>query len=323
MAEAVSVTLLPDERTSFEDAQQRRHTLCWHVLLDTVVSNGSDIARNASVAGVSIPVVKPIPSSYPGDPFAVCRTVDVQPVEGNRLLFKVTAQYSTAIVGPPGEDGPSDNPDPLQRPADVSWSFEVEPYFQQWDINGKPFLNSAMFPFDPPPQIDEYVLTLTIVNNEPTYNAATAYQYIGTVNEAAGEIAGLNVPVGCCLCTQISGTRQFEAGVSFWEVVYQFKIRGQQSLTYTTNGTWNGTTTGLVAGWDVAVLDAGYQKRTAGGVQNILDADDDIVKQPWPLNGSGTVLGDPTTGNSVLSGFVYVVFQVYQRADFTAFNFAN
>lgn len=317
MADVVSVTMLPDDRATFEDAEQRRHTISWHVLLDEVVENGSDIARSAT----GIPVVKPTPSSYPGDPFAVCRTVAVDPVEGNRLLFKVVANYSTAIVGPPGEGGPSDNPDPTQRPADVSWSFEVDQTYYQRDLDGNPFINSAQQPFDVVPSIDNYILVLNVTKNEATYDAGVAYDYIGTINDAAGELSGLTVGVGECLCTQISAARFFESGISYWQISYQFKIRASEVLTVVHSGEWDAPASETVRGWDCALLDAGYAKFTASGVEAIVGSDGQPVTAPWPLDGTGDVAINPIAAYATLTTPVYVVFRVFEEKDFSVFNF--
>jgi hypothetical protein len=323
MANVVSVTLLHDERRTIETADGRQHTLSWHVLLDEAVINGSDIARTAQdpSTGMKIPVARPVPDAYYGDPFVVCQGISSQPVEGNRCLFKVTAQYGT-IQGPPSDGGPSDNPDPLQRAPDISWSFETEPLFRSTDISGNPFVNSANFLFDPPPQIDRQILVLNVLINEATYNATLAYQYIGTINQSGGSILGFSFGEGEALCTAISGQRQYENGYTYWQVSYQFKFKASFTAIHKLANAPAAASSGIIPAWDHAVLDSGYYTRSvADGIQRIKDADDVEMQQPWPLDGAGGLLVPVSAGGGVIVNPVFIVFQVYERADFTAFNF--
>lgn len=312
----VSVSELFEDRRTFEDAQQRRHTRSWHVLVDTVGSDSSYVAQTAT----GIPVVKPVPTPFSGDPFAVCRTVSCEPVSGNRKLFKVTAEYSTAIVGEvEGQGGSDSNPNPVSRPAQVIWSSELMPSFQRVDVNGLAFVNSARQSIDPPPQIVESILTLTVNRNEANYDPAIASDYIDTTNENEGTIGGLIMPVGCCWCVSIDGQRQYEAGYSYWAVTYQFKFKREYSV-------YDGRLPPAdvdVPGWDVAELDQGYYTfDSTDGLKQIVDSDGEPIREPWLLDGAGGLLIPvDETGYADTTDPVYLVFQVKERRDFSVFDF--
>ncbi|HEV7297753.1 MAG TPA: hypothetical protein VGN72_00185 [Tepidisphaeraceae bacterium] len=142
-------------------------------------------------------------------------------------VHEVTAVYS---VPPNGSwQTPEDDADPLDAPAEISWSPNIvsEPFDR--DIDGNPVLNSAGdAPANPPSRTYVYS-TLTITTNEEFYNYAGYKPYINTVNSDSIEVDQPNsttvtFAAGTVKCVSIAPARMYKATDSYVPITRTFEI---------------------------------------------------------------------------------------------------
>lgn len=147
-------------------------------------------------------------------------------------------------------------------------------------------LNSAGFPFDPPQEIEDYIIILTYVRNEPlaSYNPGIAQAYMGRSNSDVF----LGTARGCARIEDYTGVLAFENGLQFYKVTYRFAFREE--------------------GWDIELYDCGFQRRAGGAgsgsgsgsgsggaracgeVRNFLDRAGLPRAEPTALDGDGNEL---------------------------------
>lgn len=231
---------------------------------------------------------------YPDDLGATATRVSVEQDPGIFLLWRVTVEYET-VTG--NQNQAAEDEDPLNRPAELEWSFAQFTKVADQDIDGNMITNSAGDPFDPPPEIDDSRPVLRIARNEAGFSAATAVEFMDAVNDDAffgGQPGQVKV-------ANISAVRQFENGIPFWRVVYEFHFRRE--------------------GWSLQILDRGYRilvggvpepvvedvKNPGGGTETFQE-----VREPILLNGAG--LPKPSTPPP--SPGVYLSFDVYKTKTF-------
>lgn len=181
--------------------------------------------------------------------------------------------------------------DPLSRPTVVSYSFAQ---FQQpvWkDVNGQSIVNSAGFYFDPPVEVDQSRLIVTMTRNEPVFDPAVAVNYQDGVNSDPW----YGFSAGTVKVQSITGTLEQENGEWFWRVVYEFHVR------------WDG--------WTLSVLDQGlYQKGGSGqNPKPCTDNSGNQLVEPALLDGAGNQLANPSPATAV-----YRNFTVYRSVAFAS-----
>ncbi len=174
-------------------------------------------------------------------------------------------------------EGPLANPIVVNHPA----------------TKGKPVVNSAGQPFDPPLEVPDWHAVVHITAFFPIANYRNIRKYLGKVNKSPW----MGWPKGCAVCTGYSITSVYEQGKWFWEVQIEVEFNDE--------------------GWNpVKVLDCGTMYidadigREARKLRPIVDpVTGQPVTHPVPLNGFGQPLkaGEP---------FVYLKFQGYDEADF-------
>lgn len=184
----------------------------------------------------------------------------------------------------------NDERNPLVQPLDISWgTFEEKRAF--WlDVNQDPSVNKAGEEFDPPLEREEAGLTLTIVKNVGinAFDPVTAVAFLWHVNDdtfygfAAGRV----------LLARLSARKQTEAGVSYWQLTYEFRIRLEEHK------------------WKIRVLNAGYRELVGTELRPIMIRGQPISK-PHPLDSNGVKLADPSPAN-----VIYCEFTAYPEADF-------
>jgi hypothetical protein len=255
--------------------------------------------------------------------------------------WTVTCEYSTRTFDPKllnknsGQD--TGGSDPLSRSPDVQWSFLpfTRPMVRDggsiiWagDGNGKPqfgsglasgtlILNtpgqpiqpinprvvsdSAGTPFDPPLEYDDSRMVMNYRRNEAFYDPIVARLYKDAINTdvflqnspnivvknpdgTIGAFGGL--PPGSVKCANIGAVRKFESSTFYFEINYEFHISFD--------------------GWFAAVPDAGYYQLDSNGNRTpILDAKNNPVISPWPLNGAGVAYTADQVTNQGRSSFNY------------------
>ncbi len=252
---------------------------------------------------------------------ARCKDRKVDRNSQNPFQWKVKLEYGT--------DWQLSNPDPTLRPAKVRGEVvtyrEAVASGQRWKFIGgilspdpaqSPILNSALCPFDPPPERDVTRRRITITRYELNDPDPICEPYVDTVNAAMWR----NYPPGCakyCGCSY-EGPEWFN-GQYYYLVTHTVdckKISSASNLSYRSEG------------WTLILLDAGYMKLDqveAGDLDTgapgvfklnlIRDEASNPFANPQLLNGNGQPLPLPAPGT--LPDAVYDAWRIYPMTDFT------
>lgn len=194
-------------------------------------------------------------------------------------LYEMEVEYEPpTIQDEAGGGGPGSNP--FADPPEVEWGFTTlkqgldlvyrnkpdSSNLNSWDEAESAVrlgaLNSAKEPFDPQPEVNEQILTLTVTRNEPTYNPLLAIVYADATNSDSFPPYG--VPPGKALMLPWKSTRQFKSGIFYWKVRYEVHFRKK--------------------GWDLKLVDHGsyyWDNGYVNGAKKIRFTDE---------------FGNPTTG---------------------------
>ncbi len=195
--------IAPDGTHSYEET--------WIVRTNNPNDRG-DIIRNAS----GLPKQG---NQYPEDAGAIVTNVDPVQESEQQRVWRVAIKYDSKSTKLPSEDGQVAQ-NPLERPAIISWSSAlIEKTFPK-DLDGKPFVDMAGSPFDPPPAIPFSNLILTIQRNEAGIDP---FRIVGFVN-GVNQVDFFGIPRGHVLMTGFSANQGFGNGVPFWDVSYQFEV---------------------------------------------------------------------------------------------------
>ncbi len=215
---------------------------------------------------------------------------------GNPLEWIVTVSYAWYSVNEVG-GGPEANP--LLMPIDVSWGFKDYDHVVEMDIDGKPVLNSAKDPYDPPLVIQVPNQLMTVVRNEAYYNVGAAYAYRNSINQDS--FAGQSPHFAKCF--GITPKNLFHPTVGwYYQVTYEFEFMNPRNSA---DG----------KGFVKSLLDRGLRKldfNTGKPVHIYLNSQP--ITQPMLLDGSGGVL--PVNGAPN-----YIDFKVFPELPFSDFNF--
>ena len=157
----------------------------------------------------------------------------------------------------------------------ISFVVSVEPVDR--DAAGKPIVNSAQEPFDPPVTREQYDLEYTIVRNEPSFDEAEALKYTAAVNSDEWR---RHKPGTCRLVR--TGRKVITADDEYWQVTNIIRVRAD--------------------GWGTRKEDKGYREATGDVVdgkavyRNVRDENGHAMTRPVPLDGKGkrAAKGAPT-----------------------------
>lgn len=178
------------------------------------------------------------------DDFALCTRVHASPLsDKSPFTWLVEADYSTDHQDEKNNENPEN---PLAEPAEVSFDFETKSvvvtraldpdassaqtsmnpkFMDPNNVKGqapdpleltKGIVNSAGEPFDPPPEMEDSIPTLTISRNEAFFNPMLATAFKGAVN--SDDFLGAK-PRQACI-KGISASRQQKGSFRFWKVNY-------------------------------------------------------------------------------------------------------
>jgi len=278
------VTQLWRGRSHSSDAQGgRTYRRKFDVYTDDKATEQSEVRQ-----AVGVPRIGDI---YPEDTGATVIGLQVEQEPNHDKLWHVTANYSTDTGN---QNTGAEEENPLDRPAELEWSFVQFTKIAETDLNGEALLNSSGEIFDPPPEMDDSRPVLRIARNEAAFSAALAVDFMDAVNLDAffgGQPGQVKV-------ASISAVRQFENDVAFWRVVYEFHYRREL--------------------WDLRVLDQGFHTFdgvTLDVIRELVNNVDDgpgtfqPVQKPERLDGMGGRLAPPEAS-------VYLPYQVYKNRTF-------
>jgi hypothetical protein len=248
---------------SLDDAFKREYVRIFSVKVDSIYDGPQVILSATGVPRIWDPYV----TATDADLGALCKKLDPRQTD-TRNLWELQADYSSEV-----KEQSQQAQNPLDRPAEIEWSFAKYQKAVDRDIYGKAIRNSAGLPFDPPPEIDEGRPILTINRNEATFNFANAYAYQDAVNQDTF----FGAPPGGFRVNNIRGRRQYENGLSFWAVTYEFEYRGET--------------------WFYRPMDRGKTQvdPADGKLVAIADKYGQPVTEPVPLDGHGQPLSEAAT----------------------------
>lgn len=285
---------------SIDEGSVRRFTRTFRVRTDNPYDGPLTVLVQSSVPRVGDFYAE---QSGAVDTGSRCRSVTPTQDQNERTEWMVRCEYSSerpaqSIDTQQGRVDPAEwVENPLLRPATYRWGTSAttrvvdKAELLQDDLSwlvDQPVANSAGYKFDPPPEIEEFNLTLSVVRNEAIFDPFVAYQYTGAINTDV--FLGL-FAADVARCLGITGESQFENGSYFWRVSYEFEFR--------------------FGGWYLVLLDAGYVD-SAGEV--FMDATNGVPRSdPTLLDGAGAELGDPTAP-------VFRTFRAIRQLPFSPLN---
>jgi hypothetical protein len=260
---------------------ERTHTRTFRVITDSPLVTATEVLLAAGIPRRG--------DWLPSDTAAYVKTVTPRQDEDNPLLWEVRVVYDTSVE-------PDQEENPIARPVEIVWGASQWQRLAEKDIDGNALLNSAGYYFDPPPEADDSRPVLTITRNEAAFNPTLAIDYQDAVN--SNNFLGFDPDQ--VKVASITAARQFENGVYFWRVTYEFNFRRE--------------------GWTLKILDQGryrlnrkpIREKNAAGVE----LDGTHVADPVPLDGLGEPLANPTPAT-----VKYRNFKIYKERDFSVFNF--
>lgn len=211
---------------SLELGPRREYTRVFVVTTDEI-KDGPKVVRDALEASAhNIKLGKVYTAGNDSDP--TCHVVSIRPERhggDEALIWDVIVRYTN---DPTGVDNP------LEEPAE----FSISPaQFQQaidQDLDGKPVVNSARQPFDPPVERDDFRVVMVISKNYaatpfgiyPVFNPATAIEYQDAVN--TNTVYGFP-PYTFKLSISLR-TVTIESGFQYFQV--SFELQGKRDLWY-------------------------------------------------------------------------------------------
>jgi hypothetical protein len=114
--------------------------------------------------------------------------------------------------------------DPLKEPAEVQWDPGEISFPVDLDLDGRPIINTAGDPFDPPTRRIKYK-RLTIYKNELYYNINKANTFENTVNSAAVNLSGVTtVGANYMYCSSIGPAERYKVTAKYIKMAYSFDL---------------------------------------------------------------------------------------------------
>lgn len=200
-----------------------------------------------------------------------CKDLEFRQDALDPYTWHVRAVYSSVVERP---DIHAENP--LLRPAVVSWGHTSVMKPLEFDNVGQAITSSSKERFDPPPEIEDVRMTLRIQRNQIRYDALFYAGYLNSVNDDTW----LTFPPGMVRCMGIEGTRQYESGILFWDVTFNFQIKAGYDPEE--NG---------ADAWAFRLLDRGfYSLDNAGKQVRLFDKLGQPLTTPALLDGAGAKL---------------------------------
>ncbi len=302
----ISIEERPSRSSSFGQGYSRKRKRIFRVITDDEEDNEDTVGF---AVGVSIgdPFIRF--GSGLTDPLCLCVDISADPLEDFPLTWVVTCSYETSASAPfnqptqnqqPGEGGDAD--DPTQWAPLKSWSYGTMqlPMRKAFDLDGNNTLtlavvNSAGYPFKPPPPRNVKYSILTHARYEATFDADLHRQYADAVN--AIEWNGFAAE-----CVYLAD----------WQVE---EVYIGTSLYYKHTRVFHFCPLGL-DDWQLRLLDQGT--RDANGLEITDPRHGAPVTTDWPLDGNGFALSaaDVLAGNN----YIWILLPDHPTMPFDVFD---
>lgn len=218
------------------------------------------------------------------------RAETVEPYTGG-IKYRVTLTYDSSI-NPPSGGGGGGSSSPLDQPPIYSYETEDVEEIVDFDVDGKPVLNSVAAPFDPPLTRTVTYPVLVAEVNQSFVNFTYIYQLNNGVNDAMYKGAAK----GTLRCKATAREVTDSSIGKYNKVTYRFIYRA--------------------SGWQAKIPNLSYVGKDATrweGISHILDATNNPISQPVPIELDGT----PMTTPIVVENIPILEFKKYNEVDFT------
>lgn len=187
-----------------------------------------------------------------------------------KVYWVVTCHYSNKLI---------DNP--LDDPAEIDSTTEKGSKVFVKDRNGVWVTNSAGLLYNPPAEIDDSRVNFRVKKNVATRPSWYPAGYKDRINSDAFTIDGLSVVIGHAKMQSLAlGKVQTRNGVDYRELSLEICVSSEL--------------------WDHVLLDSGFEEidpNNANKRRKIVDDSGKEPSEPWPLNGLGRKLANPTAAN--------------------------
>jgi len=178
----------------------------------------TDRATDSSLVVLDHPAIPRLGDPWPLAPQRPLRVARRRANQLSDCLWEVAIGYEPA----PGAALPA--PEAGQESVELpSWSYGSRPveFYEHFDADGKPILNSAGQRFANPPKQYKYLRTVTISRKQRTYHDGLYWELIGKVNSHPF----LGYPVDSVLCEGIDATGPVNwQDTPVWQVTFRFIV---------------------------------------------------------------------------------------------------
>lgn len=258
---------IPSGRTARNSKGARTYTRKFRVTSNDKTDGPFEVG---STSGLPL-----IGSAHPEDANAFCIELTVEntdPFAG----WTVTANYSDERVI---DDNPTDDA------AEINWGSEQFQKVAVVDRDGNLIVNSAGDLFDPPAMIDDSRRVVTVSKNLAAV-PSWILDYQDAINSDTFTIDGISIAVGKAKMQAVTvGPKQRRNSTVFRTV--NFTIHLQRD------------------GWTLDILDAGYNRKDPldATKRQPITINGQLPSAPYPLNGAGIPLENPSPTNCVFRSF--------------------
>lgn len=225
------------------------------------------------------------------NPLLLCRKVMPKQEKNSPQHWVITAEYSSEWLSKQEKDE-QQYPNPVDRPAKISWASTKYNKPCIFDSSNNLILNSAGDPFDPPAEFDQSRWTFKVSKNVDSV-PSWIIDYTDAVNNATFTVQGVSVNQYCAkiMSIEISDeqTAQIDANteITYFVFSYSVEIRAET--------------------WKLQLLDQGFRQKGSDSTKREHIKDDatpaKFVSKPWPLDGAGKKLSNPTPSTAKILKF--------------------
>lgn len=200
-----------------------------------------------------------------------------------------------------------------QKPV-YEWGSAESTVARQYDLTGKPFLNSAGQPFAPAPTVEEAYPVLTIVRNEESWTPEGFTYWAYAVNNATF----MNHGVDRVQILPPTAKVEWHGRTKYYRTTWRLRFKPPTDTALNVRDQGTGLLVATPASWQTQLLDCGFYQKVTGlvgpaGPRDIVPIyrhGHRISNQPALLDGLGRELGAGVAP-------VYLQYVTRKRRDFT------
>lgn len=216
------------DRQYKNDKGQRSHTLTYLVVSTDPIATGEDaVTALYNATGFEIG------STYGTSGLAYLQTFESTCVSDDGCSWHVKADFGPPEVG---------SQNPLLAPYDYEWDMTSFSRIVDFDVNGVPIVNTAGDFYGDPVEINDFLPTLSVSGNQPSFNPGLAYAYRNAINSDSW----WGFSPGSLQVLSIKGTYVYdEYWGPYWKSTYQLIVNPE--------------------GFDIVLASRGLRERDSNG----------------------------------------------------------